>query len=69
MRVVEHGEEAEVTTMSAGAARVVRWTGSCGAVDGSVCAFHGIESEFDMSLPLVLGVTGVTCVTLCRFGE
>ena len=50
MRVVEHGEEAEVTTMSAGAARVVRWTGSCGAVDGSVCAFHGIESEVDMSL-------------------
>ena len=50
MRVVEHGKEAEVSTMSAGAARVVGWTGSCGAVAGSVCAFHGIESEVDMSL-------------------
>ena len=43
--IVEHGKEAEVSTMSAGAARVVGWTGSCGAVAGSVCAFHGIESE------------------------
>ena len=41
MRVVEHGKETEVTTMATGAARGVWWTGSCGAVDGSVCAFHG----------------------------
>ena len=58
MRVVEHGKEAEVTTMAAGAARGYGGLG----VDMLllvlfVCfmvlrvRFKGGESEFDMSLP------------------
>ena len=47
-----------------GAARGVGWTGSCGAVEGNACVFHGIRERFRGSewgwVPHCFTVTTVT---------